>query len=249
MAAVRHGGTTLVAGSLLASSTLVGLAWPRGTRLGDLWTTLASQPPQQSLPLLLALAVFALSAWFSLVLTLALVARLPGAAGRLGSAGLRRLAPAVLRHALEVAVGATAVLAVTGGAAQAAPPVQRVAVAQQAAVPALAGLDRPAASARTVPASGAPAAPVLSLDRPADAGRGLGLVSTVPTRDHTAAPATVTVRPGDSLWRIAERSLPRGSGVQAVERAWHRWYEANRVVVGPDPDLLQPGQQLIAPQP
>jgi hypothetical protein len=51
------------------------------------------------------------------------------------------------------------------------------------------------------------------------------------------------------LWRIAERSLPAGAGPRAIEKAWHRWYVANRAVIGNNPNLLQPGQQLVPPQP
>ena len=112
--------------------------------------------------------------------------------------------------------------------------------------PALTGLDRPAS-----PAAPAVPAPLLNLDRPAtDPARGLGLVTSVHTRTpvQQGKPAPVTVRRGDSLWRIAARSLPRGTGQSAVERAWHRWYEANRAVIGPDPNLIQPGQQLTPPQ-
>ncbi len=66
-----------------------------------------------------------------------------------------------------------------------------------------------------------------------------------PTRP---APDTVVVAPGDSLWSIAaSRSGPRAS-VADVAMSTERWYQENREVVGPDPDLLQPGQRLTAPR-
>ena len=76
-----------------------------------------------------------------------------------------------------------------------------------------------------------------------------------------AAPAPVTavavpptgpdrqlvVAPGDCLWRIAARELGPTATTAAVSAAWPRWYAANRAVIGPDPDLLQPGMRLVPP--
>ena len=50
----------------------------------------------------------------------------------------------------------------------------------------------------------------------------------------------VRVRPGDTLWGIATDRL--GSGAE-----WPRLYAPNRNVVGPDPDLIRPGQRLTLP--
>lgn len=63
----------------------------------------------------------------------------------------------------------------------------------------------------------------------------------------TADPATVTVQPGDSLWRIAAHWLGPEASDADVDTAWRAWYFTNRQVVGEDPDRLVPGQQLIAP--
>src|SRR4051794_455760 len=63
-------------------------------------------------------------------------------------------------------------------------------------------------------------------------------------------PATqtrVVVRPGDSLWLIAERLLPRDSDDQQVTFAWHRIHQANRHRIGADPDLVLPGTVLRIP--
>ena len=63
----------------------------------------------------------------------------------------------------------------------------------------------------------------------------------------TAPGDTVTVRPGDSLWSLsAERLGPRSRAaeVAVLVEGVHR---LNREVVGPDPDLLRPGQQLRFP--
>ena len=50
-------------------------------------------------------------------------------------------------------------------------------------------------------------------------------------------PRTYTVQPGDTLWGIGQRL-----GVD-----WRRLYEANRETIGPDPDLIRPGQVLVVP--
>jgi len=59
----------------------------------------------------------------------------------------------------------------------------------------------------------------------------------------------VRVRPGDSLWSIAEQRLgPRASVVEIVDY-WHRIHDRNADVIGPDPDLILPGQLLELPPP
>jgi nucleoid-associated protein YgaU len=66
-----------------------------------------------------------------------------------------------------------------------------------------------------------------------------GLVSQTP-------PETVVVRAGDSLWAIARRRSPDASAgaIAATVRALH---EHNAAVIGPDPDLIHPGQRLRVP--
>jgi hypothetical protein len=54
----------------------------------------------------------------------------------------------------------------------------------------------------------------------------------------------VIVQPGDSLWRIARRLLPDDAVDSTVVRAVWRLYAENSDVIGADPDLLVPGQQL-----
>lgn len=53
-----------------------------------------------------------------------------------------------------------------------------------------------------------------------------------------AAPRTYTVRQGDTLSEIAGRL-----GIAD----WRKLYEANKRVIGPDPDLIRPGQVLTLP--
>jgi Tfp pilus assembly protein FimV len=87
-------------------------------------------------------------------------------------------------------------------------------------------------------------------------------ISPAAAPDHAAAPArvagidpgnrTYVVRSGDSLWRIAERILAVRTGGTVtgsdVARFWPAVYEANRALIGEDPNLIFPGQTLQIPE-
>jgi LysM domain-containing protein len=100
------------------------------------------------------------------------------------------------------------------------------------------GLSTPAIAAGGPPADGGRPAAVLLAGLP------------LPERPVGAAtrPARVVVRAGDSLWALAARSLPAGADDAAVAARWHRVYERNRDRIGPDPDLIHPGQPLRLPR-
>jgi LysM domain len=49
-----------------------------------------------------------------------------------------------------------------------------------------------------------------------------------------------TVQPGDSLFSIAQQAY--GDGNQ-----WHKIYDANKQVIGSDPNLIRPGEVLFIP--
>jgi nucleoid-associated protein YgaU len=55
------------------------------------------------------------------------------------------------------------------------------------------------------------------------------------------------VQPGDTLWRIAREHLAGHPSGADVARAWPRWYRDNRNAIGPDADLIHPGQRLRPP--
>ena len=62
---------------------------------------------------------------------------------------------------------------------------------------------------------------------------------------------SVIVRSGQSLWSIAAAALAdRGHPTDArtVDRHWRELYRLNKDVIGPEPDRLQPGQQLRLPR-
>lgn len=69
----------------------------------------------------------------------------------------------------------------------------------------------------------------------------------------TGTAGTVTVRPGDSLWSIAERTVAARTGAAPTDAAtaayWTRLIEANRdrLVQRDDPGLILPGQVLTLP--
>jgi LysM domain len=61
------------------------------------------------------------------------------------------------------------------------------------------------------------------------------------------SPRFVDVRPGDSLWRIAQTLLPPGATNGEIAREWHRIHQANSDRIGADPDLIHPGTRLTLP--
>lgn len=51
------------------------------------------------------------------------------------------------------------------------------------------------------------------------------------------------VKKGDSLWRIAARPEIYDKG-----DSWRRIYDANKATIGPNPNLIHPGQKLVIPR-
>lgn len=105
----------------------------------------------------------------------------------------------------------------------------------------LTGLGVALAGVTTAGAHAAPPAREPAPDLPVPA-RPVGDPDAVST-----GPGTVTVRPHDSLWRIAEAHLPPSVAAQAVADLVRRLHHRNRLVIGSDPDLLHPGQRLVVP--
>ena len=69
--------------------------------------------------------------------------------------------------------------------------------------------------------------------------------TTPATGTAAQADASVTVRPGDTLWAIAARHLPSGATDAEIDTGWRAWYAANVDVIGGNPDLIIPGQHLL----
>jgi hypothetical protein len=164
-------------------------------------------------------------AWGVLGLALTAATAVPGLLGRAAGALLRLVLPAAARRAAAVALGVG--LGVGLGApvfASAAPP------AVAASAPA-----RPQAGNTALPVPDWPAAV------PAD---------PVPDWPGPAPGDHVVVR-GDCLWDIAAARLVSDTGRPPTDgeiaEAVHAWWTTNAAVIGPDPDLLLPGQVLQPP--
>jgi resuscitation-promoting factor RpfA len=67
------------------------------------------------------------------------------------------------------------------------------------------------------------------------------------TRDTPRSTDEVVVLRGDTLWAIAARALPADATDADVAAEVQRWHAANADVIGADPDLIRPGQVLVAP--
>jgi nucleoid-associated protein YgaU len=177
------------------------------------------------------LLAWAVWAWGSLGLAVTAASAAPGLLGAVARWAAQVVLPAGARRSaavlLGLGLGVTAPLAGVGTMVLAAP------------------------AAAAAPAGGVPDWPSATAT-PAHA----------PIPDHAAVPdwpdpatgvergSHVVVR-GDCLWRIAEAHLlevsgtpPTGSEIAAAVTAWST---ANADVIGPDPDLLLPGQVLRPP--
>lgn len=182
-------------------------------------------------------AVLALAAWGWLMVGAALTI-VETLCRRPGRALAPRIAPAAWRRLVLSALG-IGVLSAPAAVAQASPgdpPRMLVAAAQH-------DPGRSPAALLTEAIRGLPLP-----DRP------YGRRATVPAEaadDRDKRPDSVrrvVVRPGDSLWTIAERHLGPDATAQAVSTEWRRWYAANRARIGPDPHLIIPGMVLHAPE-
>lgn len=219
----------------------------------------------------------ALAATWALAAALVALARLaPSTAGAaVLSRTAQRLLPAVLRGLLVVALGAGPVAA--AGPALAATSTTPAVVAlggpevlaATTSVPTTSSTQAPPQDSRTAQAPQVPDASRASdasdasegvpdvtwraspPPRPtsADVDAAGALVVPQPRVEGTGSerPGEVVVVRGDTLWDIARRWLPAGADDAEVAAAWPAWHEANRAVLGDDPDLLLPGQRLVPP--
>ena len=130
----------------------------------------------------------------------------------------RRVAPAVLRRMVTVSV--VAGLGLGGGVAAADESDLGWVVTSPTAVVAEPAVVEPVVAERVV------AEPVVAPPHP------------------TVSPpaAGVVVSPGDTLWGLTADRLGPDAG--RIAAAWPEVHEANRAVIGPDPDLIHPGQVL-----
>lgn len=230
-------GRTVVLGTTAAAVLLLLAAPTPAAALRALRDPAAATDPTAPLVALLSLLAWALAGWLALVVLVTAAGHLPGAAGRLGAAVSRRVAPAAVRRVVEVALG----LSVAVGALGSSPALAAPGPAGGPAAPAAASLDWAAPAPAPGEDRGPAGPPAQDLDWAANA-------VAVP---DAASPSEVVVQPGDSLWRLAEQDLAGRSGVTPspaeVAQVWPSWWAANRGAVGEDPDLIHPGTPLTPP--
>ncbi|NEM05048.1 hypothetical protein [Geodermatophilus normandii] len=206
---------------------------------GDLQSLVDTAGPEALLLAGVAAVAWAVWAWGALGLALTALSALPGLAGAAARLVLRCVVPASGRRAAALTLGIGLATAPTlAGCATAAPsPAVVLTATAETTVPAVEGVpDWPAAAppagaapADTATADAAPALP----DWPAP------------------APGDHVVLRGECLWTIAAADLLTRTGAEPtdaqVAAAVGRWWSANAAVIGPDPDLLLPGQVLRPP--
>ncbi|SDF42072.1 hypothetical protein SAMN05660662_2141 [Blastococcus aurantiacus] len=183
-------------------------------------------------------------AWGALGLLLTAASALPGVLGHAADALTGVVLPYGARRgaalALGIGLGVAGPLAGTALVVVSAPPA--AAGATTAPVP-----DWPGAVALPDwPSDTAPAPATMQPPGPAP--------SDVPALPDWPAPPAVgehVVVRGDCLWDIAaarlSRQLGRTASTPEVARATSAWWAANAAVIGPDPDVLLPGQVLRPP--
>lgn len=206
--------------------------------------------------------------WLALGLLASLSAVLIGREdGVLGTCA-RRITPALLRKLVSASVGASIALTPVAAWATATPGCTMLSKPAPAGSIIGAGTGSPAGT----PVAGqltewpSPSWPLdaagsVSVPPPPSTDVGLPAASgtkpmppVVPTPalplDPEPNPPTdgnVVVKPGDSLWLIAAQRLGPSATEEQIAVSWPYWYRANRRSIGRDPNLLRPGEQLIAP--
>lgn len=176
-------------------------------------------------------------------------ARAASAAGKFTPAFMRRLALAAVGLQLVTAPLAAASPLPAGPGSPGSAPAASAAWTPPAAA-ATTGTPRPTAIAPPGPAP-QPGAPAVAQPqwRPLSPVVEPGPLAGRPLRQQQpgAQSAQVTVRAGDSLWSLSSARLgPFASDVD-IALDWPLIYQANRDIIGGNPNLLRPGQVLQLP--
>lgn len=259
----------------LASAGLLVVAWlcavvRRAERLLEAGTHLR---PDEALTALVAGLALLVTAWLSLAVVVELLSRVPGRVGRAARAVATAVTPVLVRRTLALLLGAGVAAGLGQGDAAAS---VGLVVPQATPNPGpgarplpdpgwLLAPPAPQSSGTPPPHDRGLRAPLAATASPTVTAPDPGWVPSKPTirpqpdvRVLSPAPrsrpddddttAEVVVRRGDSLWSIAARHLGPDPSEAEIAEAWPAWYAANREVIGPDPDLLLPGQVLHAPE-
>jgi hypothetical protein len=202
-----------------------------------------------------ALLAWAIAGYLTLTITAAALCRVRTSAR---SVHVDRLLPPVVRRRVDTAIRVGVVCAVLGipglpTAAFAGPTPTAAVVAHCTSdtSSAVHGADDPLdwPGLANSPTASSPTASATTRSPGPDVGlvtAGRQSHSTSPSAHRTVA-GTHVVEDGDTLWSIARATLPAPESAADITAEWHRWYAANRVVIGADPDLIRPGQDLRRP--
>jgi hypothetical protein len=238
-----------LAGASLVATAAVGSIFLSTAR--DAWAAIAAAGPADpaaGILLVAALGGMLLSAWLGLGTTLTALSALPGAVGRACRRLAGRIAPAAARKIVAFVLGTTLTAALVPGSALAG-------TGHEAPRPAVVAAGRPAVGAVRDAADAAPDASFRFVSEPAQDTRHREAApppSWSPERPAPpqlrASPADgIVVHRGDTLWSIAARHLDPMATAAVIDAECHRWFAANRDVIGQDPDLILPGQLLSPP--
>jgi nucleoid-associated protein YgaU len=206
----------------IGSAALAGAALTARPAAAEAWTaartgTVDLLPFDRAIGDLAAAVAVGCAVWAWLTMTVTVVDAARGRHPACGRGGARRPVPHGVRRLVLAACG--------------------VAIVSASAPPALADHGAPG------PVHGAARLSGLPLPD-----RAVAPARSTTARSHPAAsPHTVVVSSGDTLWSIAAGGLPAGASDQRITTRWHRLYDANRDRIGPDPDVIEPGQRLDLP--
>lgn len=247
-----------LAGASLVVTTAVGSFFLSTAR--DSWTAIAAAgpaDPADGILLVSALGGVLLSAWLGLSMTLSALSTLPGAVGHACRRLAGRIAPAAVRKIVAFVLGTTLTAALVPGSAVAGTGSALAGTGHDAPRPSVVAAGRPADGAGRDAADAAPDASFRFVSEPVhDAGVREAAPPPSWSPERPAPPELrgsppssivgIVVHRGDTLWSIAARHLGPATGSE-IDAECHRWFAANRDVIGQDPDLILPGQLLSPP--
>jgi nucleoid-associated protein YgaU len=153
---------------------------------------------------------------------------------------VRRGVPLPLRRALLLLCGA----ALTSGLAAPALAGGAVPTGSSASAARVAGLRLPERVAVAPAGHPAPTAHPAPAPRPVAASPSAVAGTVAASADSEA---TIVVGRGDTLWDLAAEQLGAHPSEEETAAAWPALYALNRDLIGPDPDLIEPGQRLVLP--
>ena len=189
-----------------------------------------------------AAAALVLLVWVALGLLVSVLAVIPGpwgAASRhlqdyIASTAIRRWAALLLGAAIASTIAPAGAAATLPTSTISAPAPEWVALGERS-LPSFEANEPPAPAPTWTPAPTRALPPVT--------------LTTQRQEPSAAEPGAheITVRRGDTLWDLAAAHLPAEAPDAEIAAAWQQWYAENRAVIGPDPDLILPGQILTAP--